>query len=256
MNHNESIGPSRRNQRDIVAGLRALILDGLIAPGEQLPSSSEIADEYNATPTSISRALDILEMEGLVDRQKGRGVYVSSRDRAVVIASHYPRPRGDQPYGWLTDTQHRSRATSSELLEVGERPAPRTVASVFGIERNKPVVMRHQLLSLDGEPAELVWNYYPIEIARGTALAQPTKIQGGSPRVLTQLGLPLRNARDKVGVRNATRHEWSLLKLPADIPVLRTFRVVFTDDQRPVEASILVKAGHQYEVEYELKEPL
>jgi GntR family transcriptional regulator len=41
------------------------------------------------------------------------------------------------------------------------------------------------------------------------------------------------------------------LKLPGDLPVLRTLRVVYSDDDRPVEATVMVKAGHLYEVQYE-----
>lgn len=250
----ESPGKARRQQRDLVAGLRALILDGDVAPGEQLPSSTELAAEYAVNAMSISRALTVLEAEGLVDRRRGRGVFATDRGPMVVRASHYPRTTGsDEPYGWITDP-NRHRVPSSRILKVGETPAPRPVAAVFGIERGTPVVMRHQLLLLDDEPAELVWSYYTAEIARGTALAGSRAIKGGSPRVLAELGFPPRNAKDKVGVRMATRSEYAALRLPADIPVLRQFRVVFTDDHRPVEATVLVKAGQQYEVEYDLPE--
>jgi len=99
-----------------------------------------------------------------------------------------------------------------------------------------------------------VWSYYQVEVARGTALAEHRLITGGSPRVFAELGLPLRNAKDKVGVRMATKEEIDVLRLPADIPVLRQVRVVFTDGQRPIEVTVMVKAGQQYEVEYELPE--
>ncbi|MFF7753705.1 hypothetical protein ACFZCP_31750 [Streptomyces sp. NPDC007971] len=41
------------------------------------------------------------------------------------------------------------------------------------------------------------------------------------------------------------------LSLPSDPPVLRTLRVVYSDDDRPVEATVMVKAGHLYELQYE-----
>jgi GntR family transcriptional regulator len=36
------------------------------------------------------------------------------------------------------------------------------------------------------------------------------------------------------------------------MPVLRQFRVVFSDDQRPVEATVMIKAAQHYEILYEL----
>lgn len=41
------------------------------------------------------------------------------------------------------------------------------------------------------------------------------------------------------------------MNLPSDLPVLRTLRVVYSDDQRPVEVTVMVKAGHLYELQYE-----
>jgi GntR family transcriptional regulator len=249
--------PKKRDtQRHLVAGLRALILDGDVAPGERLPSVAELGRAYQANPRSISRALDELAGEGIVERRHGVGTFATDRGLVLVRASHYPTvARDGQPYGWINDAAKRGRRGTAKILSVGERPAPRPVSIAFGIERGATVMMRHQLLLLDEEPAELVWSYYPVEIARGTALAGPAKIADGSPRLLAELGFPTRSAVDRIGVRNATRDEWAALMLPADIPVLRQFRVVFTDDRRPIEVTVMVKAGQQCEVEYELPGP-
>jgi GntR family transcriptional regulator len=108
------------------------------------------------------------------------------------------------------------------------------------------------VLLLDGEPAELVWHYYRTDLARGTRLAENRKIRGGTPAVLAELGCPPRSAVDQVQARLATVEEFTALKLPEDMPVLRQFRVVFTDENRPVEATVMVKAGHLYELQYGL----
>jgi GntR family transcriptional regulator len=42
------------------------------------------------------------------------------------------------------------------------------------------------------------------------------------------------------------------LRLPEDIPVLRQFRVAYTDGSRPVEVTVMAKAAQQYEIQYEL----
>ena len=36
------------------------------------------------------------------------------------------------------------------------------------------------------------------------------------------------------------------------MPILRQFRVVFSEDRRPVEATVMIKAAQQYEIQYEL----
>jgi GntR family transcriptional regulator len=243
----------RPRQQQIAANLRALILSGDLGTDDKLPSTADLMAEYDVTNQTVQRALKILKDEGFVEGKSGLGVFVLARQPVVVRASHYPAaaPQGES-YPWISDNARRGRLGSVDLRWVAERPAPAQVASAFGVEVHSLVVGRHQLLLLDEEPAELVWSYYPVDIARGTRLAEPKKIRGGTPAVLAELGFPLRQAVDQVGARLATVDEFVALKLPMDMPVLRQFRVVYSDDDRPVEATVMVKAGQQYEIQYQL----
>jgi len=47
-----------------------------------------------------------------------------------------------------------------------------------------------------------------------------------------------------------TTEEVELLDLPVNVPVIRQFRVIRSAAGRPVEASVLVKGGHVYELRY------
>lgn len=247
---------ARDRQQQIASDLRALILSGDLSPGDRVPSTAELARRYDATNMTIQRAMDILKAEGFVESQAGKGVFVTARRPMVVRADHYPQaPPVGEPYPWISEAARRGRVASTELLDVAERPAPAQVAAAFGLAQGALVVLRHQLLLLDGEPAELVWSYYPLSIAQGTALAADRRMPGGSSTVLTALGLPPRNAVDQVSARLATVDEFVRLRLPRTMPVLRQFRVVFTDGQRPIEVTVMIKAGQQYEVQYELLGP-
>lgn len=243
----------RSRQQQLASDLRALILSGDLRPGDKVPSTDTLIKQYGVTNQTVQRALAILKDEKFLEGQKGRGVFVTAHQPVVIRASHYPKAAGaDQPYPWISDNAAKGRPARIDLRSVGEVPAPAQVAAAFGIERDAPVVCRHMLLCLADEPAELLWSYYPTEIARGTELAENRKIKGGTPRVLAELGYPLRNAVDQVGARLATVDEFMALKLPQDMPVLRQLRVLYTDNQRAAQVDIMVKAGQQYEIQYEL----
>lgn len=243
----------RDRQQQIAADLRALILSGDLSPGSRVPSTDALIKHYNVTNQTVQRAIRILKAEGFVEGQPGRGVFVTGRQPVVVRAGHYPTSsRSRQPYPWISEAASRGRVGSTELISVREVPAPTQVAAAFGLAPGTPVVTRYQVLLLDGEPAELVWSHYPTDIARGTPLAGHRRIKDGSPAALAALGYPLRNAIDQVGARLATVEEFVALKLPEDMPVLRQFRVVFSDDRRPVEVTVMIKAAQQYEIQYEL----
>jgi GntR family transcriptional regulator len=47
-----------------------------------------------------------------------------------------------------------------------------------------------------------------------------------------------------------TTEELETLELPDDVPVIRQFRVISSDEHRPAEVSILIKGAHRYELQY------
>jgi DNA-binding GntR family transcriptional regulator len=48
--------------------------------------------EYAVADKTIQKVLGILKAEGFLDGSKGRGVFVTTKQPAVVPSSHYPRP--------------------------------------------------------------------------------------------------------------------------------------------------------------------
>jgi DNA-binding LacI/PurR family transcriptional regulator len=62
--------------------LKRAITAGQWAPGEQLPTCRELTQQFDVTPMTVWRALDELDKEQLIDRQRGSGIYV--REAAPV----------------------------------------------------------------------------------------------------------------------------------------------------------------------------
>ena len=125
------------------------------------------------------------------------------------------------------------------------------MATALELPDDGTAVMRHQLLLHDGDPVELATSYYPLDLARGTAMAEPRKIRGGTPALLAEMGYPPRITVDRVSARVPTQEQYEALQLPSDLPVLRTLRVVYSDDDKPIEVTVMAKAGHLYELQYE-----
>lgn len=55
----------------------AMMLDGLLKPGEALPSVRQVAAEYQLNPITVSRAYQELADEGLVEKRRGLGMFVT-----------------------------------------------------------------------------------------------------------------------------------------------------------------------------------
>lgn len=227
---------TRRPNEEVAADLRDKIMSGAFAPREALPSTPRLAEMYGVAASTASKAVGILKDEGFVEGQVGKAVFVRNKQPFVVAATAYKEP---SPRGYKYD-----------LLQVAEVVPPKEVAQALGLAADDRVVLRRRLLLHDGEPVELSSSYYPLSFAAGTPLARKAKIPGGAPRVLTDLGLPERAFEDRISVRHPLREEIDALELPFNVPVFRQFRVVFSDDEQPIEVSILVKGGHLYELLY------
>ena len=59
----------------VAESLKRKVLDGVYQPGERLPRQHDLAKEHNVAFGTLKQALDLLELEGYVDRMVGQGTY-------------------------------------------------------------------------------------------------------------------------------------------------------------------------------------
>ena len=68
-----------------------MMLDGLLQPGDVLPSVRQIASEYQLNPITVSRAYQELADDQLVEKRRGLGMYMTDGARAKLLASERER---------------------------------------------------------------------------------------------------------------------------------------------------------------------
>jgi GntR family transcriptional regulator len=241
----------RSRQQKIAAELRAQIMSGDLAPGAQLPTIAELESRFEVANATVQKALAVLKDEGVIVSRHGRGVFVSAAPQQAIdtVATVAPANE-DGTHSWIAEASRRGVAGTSKLLNVAEVVPPHEVQEAFGLTLEEKAVLRKRLMLFDDVPVEVNWSYYPLSLARGTALASNKKIKGGSPQLLAELGYPSVEMVDLVSWRPPTEEEFVLLELPTEVPVGRTFRVIYSHDTAPVEATVMVKAGHLYRLLY------
>ncbi|WNI19656.1 GntR family transcriptional regulator [Actinacidiphila sp. ITFR-21] len=138
----------------------------------------------------------------------------------------YVAPRRDsQGDAWTEEASRRGRRGSQRIVHAGEVPAPREVATVFGMSEGEAVVARRRVMMLDGSPVELTDTYYPLSIAGGTRLTETAKIPGGAVTLLASLGFEPKQVHEEVHARLATAAEREALELAVGEPLLCMTRV-------------------------------
>jgi GntR family transcriptional regulator len=61
----------------LIEQVRRLVAGGQLAPGAELPSVREMAQEHTVHPMTISRAYSLLESEGILERHRGKPMTVA-----------------------------------------------------------------------------------------------------------------------------------------------------------------------------------
>ncbi|WP_099468082.1 GntR family transcriptional regulator [Konateibacter massiliensis] len=53
------------------------ILNGRLAPEEQIPSNSQLVNHYNINPVTVLKGINLLVDEGIIYKKRGLGMFVS-----------------------------------------------------------------------------------------------------------------------------------------------------------------------------------
>src|SRR5262249_9196028 len=92
--------------RQLFEQIAEQIRSGQLAPGERLPATRELAGQLGLNRTTVSAAYELLETEGLISGQVGRGSFVTGTHAGRVDWSS-ALERGDgavaAPANWARD---------------------------------------------------------------------------------------------------------------------------------------------------------
>jgi GntR family transcriptional regulator len=62
--------------RQVIDQIRRQVVVGQLRQGEQLPSVRDLASQLRVNPMTVSKTYSLMEMEGLLERRRGVGLFV------------------------------------------------------------------------------------------------------------------------------------------------------------------------------------
>jgi len=134
--------------------LRARILDGLLQPGDKLPSESQLALQHGVSRITVRQALGELQSDGLIVRQQGKGAFVSPPKRASQSLDRL------QGLGEALSAQGHA-VHGKRLLMKRVRP-PAGVRDRLGLPKAQEVWHMVSLRYLDRSPISVNHSYFPL----------------------------------------------------------------------------------------------
>src|SRR5437879_683319 len=111
--------PIYRQLRDRVV---EMILDGVLKDGDPLPSARTVAAEYRINPLTVLKGYEQLVDEQLVESKRGRGMFVKTGARDLLLAGERQRFLAEE-WPRVFATIQRLGLKPEELLGRGGPPA-------------------------------------------------------------------------------------------------------------------------------------
>ncbi len=110
--------PIYRQLRDRVV---AMILEGALKEGDPLPSVRSVAAEFRLNPLTVLKGYQQLVDEQLVEKRRGRGMFVSEGARKALMKDERARFLEDE-WPKVYATIQRLGLSAADLLRDGARP--------------------------------------------------------------------------------------------------------------------------------------
>jgi GntR family transcriptional regulator len=248
---------ARPLQVRVADDIRTRIESHEYAPGQQLPTLDQLAEQHRCSLAAIRKAIDLLKQQGLVVTVQGRGTFVRARPQARRHGiERYARSRWASGKSVLVAEAEAQGRTADQLIrELAEVPAPEPVAERLDIEPGTPVWVRRRTTLIDGRPNQLADSYYLLELVRDTPITQEDTGPGGGFARLEEAGIRLGRIREDISVRMPSGPETVALELPPGTPVIELARTTCDTDGRPIEVMLAVIAGDMATFSYDFPIP-
>ncbi|WP_433215646.1 GntR family transcriptional regulator [Dactylosporangium sp. CS-047395] len=244
--------PSRR----IADDLRTSIESGELESGAKLPSERDLAARYGTARNTAREAISILQTEGLVVAQHGRGVFVRPRTPLMRLGSNrYSRQlrneTGLSPF--RIEVTKQGRTPKTECRSVGPAPAPADVADRLGLAVGDSVVRRENWYYADDEPVQVGVTYIPLNVAGTSPLATEKTLGKGSLYArFEDVGYVITRIREEISARMPSPDEVTGLAMPPGVPVIDVLHTSYDANHQPFEVTRFVMRGDLNGLDYEM----
>ncbi len=222
--------------------LRERINDDEFRPGLPLPTEDQICNEYQVSRITVRRALESLQRQGLIERRRGVGSFVSDKPRGI-----HSRLTGS-----LSEFIAVAGTLSLACIGLEECEPPADVRKTLALGGDETAVLLRTTGSLDGKPVGYFEIWFPAEIGRHIKVDQ---IAENTPiiRLVEKMAqVRITRAEQTIAPDHAGSPAASYLQIDEDTPILSVERVYFAGD-RPIEVAKVRYHPDRYRYAIEFK---
>jgi GntR family transcriptional regulator len=213
-------------------------------PGDAIPSESDLAKTHGVALGTLRKALDLLVVEGLLERFQGKGTFVR---RANFNASLFRFFR-------FQTAQGERRIPESRILRRQVLKAPSAVSSALRLPKRSEVIRMNRLRFVNEAPVLLEEIWLPKTKFR--ALLKIETIAFGNllyPMYETHCGQVIASAEETLTAEIVREPDAKILRVAKGGPVIVIERVAFDFERTPIEWRISRGPADLYRYNVEIR---
>ena len=205
--------------------LKQQINEGILKKGEKLPTELWISQAYKASRVTVRRAIDELVQEGVVERKKGQGVYVSTSSFNRNI---------QRLTSQFEDLVKAGMSTRSQLLSIKEITADARLTLILEVEKGDKLLQIHRMRFADEKPFSEQIMYINIGYLPDW---DPHELESGSLYHVLEdkYHLKISHANQIITAAMPTEEQLKLFHLHEPAPMIHMLRTTFLEGNAPVE---------------------
>jgi GntR family transcriptional regulator len=209
-----------------------------------LPSEAELAEQYGISRATVRHALDKLEREGWIYRQKGIGSFAAVRRVEQELTHLVSTTEVMRQRGWSLVTR---------VIDLDQVSAPPHVERALELAPDSTVYELVRLRHVDGVPVSVQTAYLPLSLC---PRLEENDLTGSLYRLLeARYDLRLWTGKEILRARGATMREAGLLEVREGMPVMYAERTTYAASGVAVEYLEAVWRGDRYDFRVTLTRP-
>jgi len=224
--------------------LRDKIHRGDWAPGDQIPGEQDLCELYGISRTVVRQTLMELELEGVINRRKGKGTFIALPKINEGLVQKLT--------GFYQDMVEKGLKPATRVLHQNVTPAGEKVSQFLGIKPGEDVIDILRLRFINEEPIQLVTTYIPFEICPALASVDLTN-RSLYEYLEKEHGIFIARGRRYIEAVVANELEASLLNIERGAALLMLDSISFAEDGRPIEYYHALHRGDRSRFEVDLR---
>ncbi|MCL4880457.1 MAG: GntR family transcriptional regulator [Anaerolineae bacterium] len=217
--------------------IRLNIQAGVFPENSRIPSERQLAEQFQVSRLTVSKAINELIQEGLLHSHVGKGTFVSSTKieqelRTLTSFTEEMIRRGQRP--------------SSRVLYAAVEPASSEVTKALLLPSGTKIIVLKRVRLADNQPVALETSAIVAAICPGIVDKHDFSQESLYQVLREECGIRIAYARQTFESRQATPEEQEALHLDPHTPILGITRVTYNAQEQPIEYVRSAYRGDRY----------